>query len=193
MEQTNGRGPTGKTFSAGQGNRIMQIRVAGGTVNDPSRDMNKALADAKISGKPVFFALPDFKKADGTNNPVVMTRTFRFDRQNGQWTVNGRPFDLSTISATPKRGTSEIWVLQNNSGAWQHPLHIHFEEFQILSRNGVAPPITEKSRKDVVRLQFNEEVRFRMQFREWTGRYPFHCHNVVHEDHAMMIRWDLQP
>jgi FtsP/CotA-like multicopper oxidase with cupredoxin domain len=23
------------------------------------------------------------------------------------------------------------------------------------------------------------------------GRYPMHCHNVVHEDHAMMVRWDI--
>jgi FtsP/CotA-like multicopper oxidase with cupredoxin domain len=23
------------------------------------------------------------------------------------------------------------------------------------------------------------------------GRYVMHCHNVVHEDHAMMIRWDI--
>jgi FtsP/CotA-like multicopper oxidase with cupredoxin domain len=23
------------------------------------------------------------------------------------------------------------------------------------------------------------------------NRYVMHCHNVVHEDHAMMIRWDI--
>jgi len=25
------------------------------------------------------------------------------------------------------------------------------------------------------------------------GRYPMHCHNVVHEDHAMMLRGDIVP
>jgi hypothetical protein len=25
------------------------------------------------------------------------------------------------------------------------------------------------------------------RFRDFTGRYPIHCHNVVHEDHAMMV------
>ena len=49
----------------------------------------------------------------------------------------------------------------------------------------------EVSRKDVVRLQGNEEVRIFLRFRDFLGRYPMHCHNVVHEDHAMMLRWDI--
>jgi FtsP/CotA-like multicopper oxidase with cupredoxin domain len=32
-----------------------------------------------------------------------------------------------------------------------------------------------------------------MQFRDWYGDYPMHCHNVVHEDHAMMIRFKIVP
>ena len=28
-----------------------------------------------------------------------------------------------------------------------------------------------------------------MRFRDWTGRYVMHCHNVIHEDHAMMVRF----
>ena len=37
----------------------------------------------------------------------------------------------------------------------------------------------------------NEEVRLFMRFRDMKGRYVMHCHNVVHEDHAMMVRWDI--
>jgi FtsP/CotA-like multicopper oxidase with cupredoxin domain len=37
------------------------------------------------------------------------------------------------------------------------------------------------------------EVAFLMRFREWLGLYPMHCHNVVHEDHAMMMSWEIQP
>ena len=82
-------------------------------------------------------------------------------------------------------------MLQNNSGGWQHPIHIHFEEFQIGSRNGQPPPGVERSRKDVVRLQFNEEIAIFFRFRDFSGRYPMHCHNTVHEDHAMMMRWEI--
>ncbi len=30
------------------------------------------------------------------------------------------------------------------------------------------------------------------RFRDWTGKYVMHCHNTVHEDHAMMIRFDIE-
>ena len=29
--------------------------------------------------------------------------------------------------------------------------------------------------------------------RIFLGRYPLHCHNVLHEDHAMMLRFDIEP
>jgi len=47
------------------------------------------------------------------------------------------------------------------------------------------------ARRDVVNLQTNDETRLFMRFRDMKGRYVMHCHNVVHEDHAMMIRWDI--
>ena len=104
------------------------------------------------------------------------------------------------------RWASEIWVLKNNDDGWQHPIHIHFEEFHILSRNGVAPPAWERGRKDVLLLGPLEEVRLFFRFRDFpepgymhwdparqanVGRYPMHCHNLTHEDHAMMLRWDI--
>jgi hypothetical protein len=30
-----------------------------------------------------------------------------------------------------------------------------------------------------------------MQFREFAGMFMEHCHNTVHEDHAMLIRYDV--
>ena len=30
-----------------------------------------------------------------------------------------------------------------------------------------------------------------MRWPDFLGKYVMHCHNVVHEDHAMMIRWDI--
>jgi FtsP/CotA-like multicopper oxidase with cupredoxin domain len=77
-------------------------------------------------------------------------------------------------------------------------VHIHFEEHRVLSRNGVAvrPNVqnnasVDYARKDVIELNTNEEVRVFMRFRDMKGRYVMHCHNVVHEDHAMMVRWDI--
>ena len=92
----------------------------------------------------------------------------------------------------PKPGTCEIWTLQNGGGGWDHPIHIHFEEGQILARNGDARnvPAWEKGRKDVYRLKPSGSVTLKMQFREFTGMYMEHCHNTQHEDNAMLLRWE---
>ncbi|HZU29538.1 MAG TPA: multicopper oxidase domain-containing protein [Candidatus Angelobacter sp.] len=97
------------------------------------------------------------------------------------------------ISAAPKFGTREVWTLQNGGGGWDHPVHIHFEEGQVLARNGSASnvPAWEKGRKDVYRLRPGGSVTLTMQFRDWGGMYMEHCHNTVHEDNAMLVRWEI--
>ena len=125
-----------------------------------------------------------------TLSEVVKRRSFRFDRENEVWTVNGEIFDYSKPTITVQKGTAEIWQLEGN-GNWHHPVHIHMEEFQILTRNGIKPPLHESGRKDVVVLEPGEKVRIFIRFREFTGKYMMHCHNLVHEDHAMMIRFDI--
>lgn len=176
LEQTNGRGPTGKILPAGQGNLLMRFDVSSTPVADGSVDP---------ATRPQFYALPST-----TATPRV-TRTFRFERSNGQWVINGQAINCDVVRFRVKRNTVEHWILQNNSGGWQHPIHIHFEEFQILNRNGIAPTAVERSRKDVVQLQFNEQIKLFFRFRDFAGRFPLHCHNTVHEDHAMILRWDI--
>ncbi len=130
-------------------------------------------------------ALPPINLAE-----VVKTRTWEFDKTNEVWTVNGKIFDVDTPAATVKRGTAEIWVLKGK-GSWHHPVHIHLEEGRILSRNGRPPPPHEAGRKDVFVLAPGEEVRVFIRFREYVGKYMMHCHNLTHEDHAMMVRFDV--
>jgi FtsP/CotA-like multicopper oxidase with cupredoxin domain len=93
----------------------------------------------------------------------------------------------------------------NGGGGWDHPIHIHFEEAQTIGRvgppspggitgpNGVSgvPPWEALGRKDVWRLRPGGSVTVRIQFREFAGTYVEHCHNTVHEDHAMLLRWDI--
>jgi FtsP/CotA-like multicopper oxidase with cupredoxin domain len=97
------------------------------------------------------------------------------------------------LSAAPGYGTREVWTLQNGGGGWDHPIHIHFEEGQILARNGSAAnvPAWEKGRKDVYRLRPGGSVTLTMQFRDWGGMFMEHCHNTVHEDNAMLVRWEI--
>ena len=87
----------------------------------------------------------------------------------------------------------EVWILKNGGGGWDHPVHIHFEEGQILERDGSLNnvPAAERGRKDVYRLRPGGELKITMQFRDWGGTFMQHCHNTVHEDHAMLMRWDI--
>src|SRR5713226_6798254 len=177
---------------AGQGDLLLQFRVSGTHVSDGSVDQ---------ATNPTFYALPD------TTATPRITRTFKFDRLNGHWSVNGQFMDCGFGPAGPPPGgfsqnfrftvqqnSVEHWLLTNLTGDWTHPIHIHLEEHQILTRNRVPPTLAiEKSRKDVTQLRQNERVELFFRFRDWLGKYPIHCHNVVHEDHAMMALWHIQP
>jgi FtsP/CotA-like multicopper oxidase with cupredoxin domain len=121
---------------------------------------------------------------------VVKRRHFRFDKNNAIWAVNGKIFDVEKAVAEVKLNTAEIWTLEGN-GSWFHPVHVHMEEGRLLTRNGVPPPVHERGRKDVFVLAPNEKVEVYFQFRDFTGKYLTHCHNLSHEDHAMMFRFDV--
>ena len=182
LEQDDGRGPDGDVLGAGQGTKILKIIVDGPQVADNS--INPALIPAEQ--QVYFYEFPN------TTDPERITRTFRFERGNGEWQVNGQL--VGGCNQAPrfriKRNSVEKWVFQNNSGGWQHPIHMHFEEFQTLHINGNAPKSTgliTRGRKDVFRLEHNMETKVYFRFRDFIGRIPLHCHNVVHEDHAMMV------
>jgi len=149
---------------------------------------------------------------DLSNIPVARERVFEFGRGGKQTTFNdvtsfGGPWGIKTgggdmlnadfgrISAAPKLGTREVWTLKNGGGGWDHPIHIHFEEGQVLARNGSAAnvPPWERGRKDVYRLRPGGSVTITMQFRDFAGTYMEHCHNTVHEDNSMLLRWDVNP
>ncbi len=119
-------------------------------------------------------------------NEIVRTRIFEFERKGGHWAVNGLFFNPGRDDANPAPGTAERWILKNVGGGWAHPIHIHLEAQQIqsLSRREIAPQ--ERFKKDTVRLEPNEEAEVFIKFRTFTGRYVFHCHNLEHEDMAMM-------
>ena len=153
----------------------------------------------------VMIPNPDLSKI-----PITAQRTFVFGDSadqttrdpvtsfRGPWGIgtNGGDklnADFGRVSAAPKFGTREIWTLVNDGGEWDHPVHIHFEEGQILARNGSASavPAWEKGRKDVYRLRPDGSVTLTMQFRDWGGMYMEHCHNTVHEDNAMLLRWEI--
>jgi FtsP/CotA-like multicopper oxidase with cupredoxin domain len=116
------------------------------------------------------------------------------ERGGGIWNLSGRKwhdveardFSYKEVLASPDLGETQVWEIENRSGGWYHPVHIHLVDFQILSRNGKAPFEWEKGPKDVVYIGEGEKVRLIMKFEHHRGRYMVHCHNLVHEDSDMM-------
>ena len=119
-------------------------------------------------------------------------RAWKFERNNGQWSINGKFFDPERVDAIVKQGVCEIWELEAGGG-WAHPIHIHLEDFWVLSINGKAPPPEWASRKDTLSLLPGWRAEVLVRFRDFTGKYMMHCHQHAHEDHAMMIRFDVVP
>ncbi|TME98042.1 MAG: hypothetical protein E6I52_18435 [Chloroflexi bacterium] len=179
LPQFSGTGPSGGVLRAGGGNLLVRFDVVLPTVGDGS-----------LPPPYTFFPAPTPTAAELS---AARTRLWTFDSSGDQWVVNDRLFDPNVVMANPSEGTSEIWVLQNDGGEWSHPIHIHFEEFQMLSRNGRTPTTIERGRKDVARLGPDDQVKVFLRFRDFVERYPIHCHITVHEDHAMMARWDIVP
>ena len=155
--------------------------------------------------------LPDLSK--------LPRKVFKFERKNGQWAINGRfwdpdlDHDNAERNISPNvitRDTAELWTLDSSSGGWDHPMHIHFEEGQIIRSNGSTISESNRFRTDIYRLRQNK-LEVVLRFRDYPedgyaptsdqveqtkadhGRYVMHCHNVVHEDHAMMTTWSIRP
>jgi FtsP/CotA-like multicopper oxidase with cupredoxin domain len=176
-EQKDARGPTGNLLSLGM--PTLKFVVLPDVVRDDSKPI-----DQITSLRPLPAMVP-----------VARQRYWEFDRSGGEWTVNGESFDRDLISAEIPEGSAEEWTIENGGGSWSHPVHIHYEEHRILTYNGKAPTPTvnptEYSRKDVIRLDPNAIVKAYIRFRDYKGIYPMHCHNVVHEDHAMMVMFKI--
>ena len=140
---------------------------------------------------------PNMRVMGLTEADSVATRTMRFERKNGHWTVNGQTWedvvnsDYELTVANPKFGDVEIWELENPGGGWFHPVHIHLVDFKVLDRNGKAPEAYEQGPKDVVYVGESETVRVIMRFENQRGKYMMHCHNLVHEDHDMMVQFEV--
>ena len=138
---------------------------------------------------------------------AVRTRNLRFERGNGLWQINGETWhdviasDFKSVVANPGLNDVEIWELENRSGGWFHPVHIHLVDFKVLDRQildefgnvtEVKQPFPyELGPKDDVYVGENEKVRVLVQFGPNKGKYMIHCHNLVHEDHDMMHQFEV--
>jgi FtsP/CotA-like multicopper oxidase with cupredoxin domain len=140
-------------------------------------------AFARINDK----SLPTFELQRGSSSTDPET----------EWLINGLAFDAAKPLISPKLGSGALWRIRNGGGGWVHPMHLHMEEHQVVSRNGKKAPDSrhpdDTAKEDVVALDPSEDVVISRRFRTFVGPYVAHCHNLAHEDHNMMFGWDIVP
>jgi FtsP/CotA-like multicopper oxidase with cupredoxin domain len=138
--------------------------------------------------------------------------TFDYDSTGGQWRMNGNTYNPTAFEFnTTHINDVEIWSLTNSDVTHPipHPFHQHLVQFQILDicpvatpNCGTAPPGPLSGWKDTVLVPASSIVRIKMKFYYSNpadiatafaspAPYVFHCHNLEHEDHAMMLQQQI--
>jgi FtsP/CotA-like multicopper oxidase with cupredoxin domain len=201
-QMTNGRKPNDSTITLDDGT----------IVSDPLFDPNYRVPLLKIvigddPPMPDVSVVPKALRPLIPLDPLIVggapRREFELQRSGAfggetEWLINGFPFEPTVPLAFPQRGVPEVWTIRNGGGGWVHPLHLHMEEHRVIARNGVPTPFNrahpdDESREDVVALGPGESVDLFRNFRTFLGPYVTHCHNLAHEDHAMMFGWEIVP
>jgi FtsP/CotA-like multicopper oxidase with cupredoxin domain len=123
-----------------------------------------------------------------TPSPAVPVRDFQFrNNADAGWTINGLPFDPARPDAIVARDTTEVWRF---TGDAHHPLHAHLDPFLVVSRDGEPQP-TDVGWKDTLYLAPYQQVAVLVRFTDYPGRFLLHCHNLEHEDMAMMSTFTI--
>ncbi|PWD97510.1 bilirubin oxidase [Marinilabilia rubra] len=143
-------------------------------------------------------------------------KQFHFYNERMNWVINGETFDMEEVAdwEKVKLSTTEVWQFINGDdgsgmGMMQdmmqlpHPAHIHGLQFQIIERdisgmdadvwNSVKDGFIDKGWQDTFLLMPGMKVKVVMSFRDFTGKYIYHCHNLEHEDMGMMRNYEVLP
>jgi spore coat protein A len=189
-------GPAGK----GVIREVMQFRVRGPATDGSSlpatlRQLSRLREDAAVQHRKFDLAMVD-------ESPKCTEPGFR-------WLINRLGWD--DITEYPELGATEVWSFFNLSPD-VHPIHLHLVQFQVLDRQRLvqdpkrkgsflpetvpgSKPVpadpNEAGWKDTFRSMPGEVTRIIAKFDTFTGKYPYHCHILEHEDHEMMRQFEV--
>jgi spore coat protein A, manganese oxidase len=91
------------------------------------------------------------------------------------------------MQAQVKLDQYEIWSFAT---AVHHPVHVHLAPFQVLNRGGSGLSAYDARRKDTVDIRPVKVVEVLARFTDHQGKYLIHCHNLEHEDMAMIAAFE---
>jgi FtsP/CotA-like multicopper oxidase with cupredoxin domain len=156
---------------------LATVSVSGDPVEQESLKMQQKLMSERVP--PVT----------GPSRRKVLTQ----DEEEGKFfLINGKAFSPKRIDDWVKLGTVEEWTFVNATTE-EHPIHIHQNPFWVVAENG--SPIVPTGKQDVVIVPTKERVAngwrngsvtLRVPFKDFPGKFVYHCHILFHEDHGMM-------
>jgi o-aminophenol oxidase len=178
-----------------------------------------ALVERELDGEPNMLTMRELAVAnDGDTGPLVIV-------VDGERTTRYRTVAAHfehTTTFFPMLDEYEVWQLINLTSD-THPIHVHLDPFQILSRRPIRREIpeggiedlhltavvtlerdpddelahtiddNERGLKDTIRVNPNEIVEIAVRFTTYGGRYMYHCHILEHEDRDMMRPFVTMP
>jgi spore coat protein A len=178
-----------------------------------------ALVERELDGEPSMLTMRELVIAgDDHTGPVV---TVTDGEQTTRYRAAAAHFE-DTTTFFPVLDRLEVWQLINLT-ADTHPIHVHLDPFQILSRRPIRYQIpdhgiedlaitaavtlgrdpddelghiiddNERGLKDTVRVNPNEIAEIAVRFTTYSGRYMYHCHILEHEDRDMMRPFVTMP
>ena len=178
-----------------------------------------ALVERELEGEPNMLTMRELAIADDDHRGPAVTVT------DGEQTTRYRAAAAHFEDATtffPVLDRYEIWQLVNLTDD-THPIHVHLDPFQILSRRPIRHQIpdhgiedlaitaavtlerdpddelghtiddNERGLKDTVRVNPHEIAEIAVRFTTYSGRYMYHCHILEHEDRDMMRPFVTMP
>ena len=137
--------------------------------------------------------LPYLKK-DLNNATIAAHRVINFSSNDRDWIygLNNKTFNPNRIAEKVKLGTVEEWKLVNLDKlpiGFDHPFHIHTNDFQVMSING--RPYHAHGLQDTVNVPVGGNVVVRIPFNDYVGISVYHCHLLFHEDYGMMNAFEI--
>jgi spore coat protein A len=178
-----------------------------------------ALVERELDGEPNMLTMRELAAVSDDNTGPLVTVV------DGDRTTRYRAVAAHfehTTTFFPMLDMYEIWQLINLTDD-THPIHVHLDPFQILSRRPIRHEIpedgigdlhlaavvvlerdpddelahtideNERGLKDTIRVNPNEIVEIAIRFTAYSGRYMYHCHILEHEDRDMMRPFVTMP
>ncbi|MEM7478813.1 MAG: multicopper oxidase domain-containing protein, partial [Planctomycetota bacterium] len=149
----------------------------------------------EIDGEPVNheWSEEDALPGPGIDIPFhenITSRTLDFSDLMGRFVIDGVAFD-GAVKHTVRLGSVEEWTIRNFDVS-PHPFHIHVNPFFVTHINGKLTSDSPLRRwQDTIsippRVDDNPgSVTFLTHFKNFRGKFVFHCHILSHEDAGMM-------